>query len=114
MTVNPWTTNVRLDAPGDPWASLARPTPADAGLTLEPDTSRERELGVYDGQLVMEGDGGRLVYDCQPESADGCLIPVPRSPVTYITKISVPSFDDGIQRLRNHMREPEDEPEPQA
>jgi len=31
----------------------------------------------YKGQPVMEGDGGRLVYDCEPDSGDGCLIPVP-------------------------------------
>ena len=34
-------------------------------------------LGVYDGQPVMEGDGGRLVYNCEPHTPDGCLIPVP-------------------------------------
>lgn len=34
-------------------------------------------LGTYGGQPVMEGHHGRLVYDCQPETADGCVIPVP-------------------------------------
>jgi hypothetical protein len=76
------------------------------------------ELGTYDGQPVMEGDGGRLVYDCQPETADGCFIPVPGDflgiPGAYVTEISVPDFEDGSQRLHNHMTEPEDEPEPQA
>jgi hypothetical protein len=36
-------------------------------------------------------------------------------PVIYVTEISVPDFGDGgVQRLHNHMYEPEDEPEPQA
>jgi len=35
------------------------------------------DLETYDGQPVQEGDGGRLVYDCQPDTADGCLVPVP-------------------------------------
>jgi hypothetical protein len=77
------------------------------------------DLGTYDGQPVMEGDGGRLVYDCQPETADGCFIAVPGDflgiPRAYVTEISVPDFGDGgVQRLHNHMLEPEDEPEPQA
>jgi hypothetical protein len=77
-------------------------------------SGRDRELGVYDGQLVMEGDGGRLVYDCERETADGCLIPAPREPVTYVTKISVPdSGDGGVQRLHSHFLQPEDEPEAQ-
>jgi len=33
------------------------------------------DLETYDGQPVQEGDGGRLVYDCQPDTADGCLVP---------------------------------------
>lgn len=65
------------------------------------------DLGTYNGQPVMEGDGGRLVYDCQPETADGCFIPVPDA---YVTKISVPDFGDGgVQRLHNHLKEPETE-----
>jgi hypothetical protein len=56
------------------------------------------------GQPVMEGDGGRLVYDCQPETEDGCLIPAPREPVTYVTEISVPDFGDGgVQRIHSRM-----------
>ena len=36
------------------------------------------------------------------------------SGVEYVTEISVPSFgDDGVQRLRSHMREPEPLPEPE-
>lgn len=65
------------------------------------------ELGVYDGQPVMEGDGGRLVYNCDPESADGCLIPIPAdflSMPAYVTEISVPDFGDGgVQRLHSRM-----------
>lgn len=49
------------------------PSPYDLGLTDEPDLS----WLLFNGQPVMEGAGGRLVYDCQPETADGCLIPVP-------------------------------------
>jgi hypothetical protein len=41
--------------------------------SAEPDHS----LGVYGGQPVMEGHHGRLVYDCQPYTPDGCVIPVP-------------------------------------
>jgi hypothetical protein len=79
-------------------------------------TVRDSELGIYDGQPVLEGDGGRLVYDCQPETADGCLIPVPSDflgiPHAYVTEISVPDFGDGgVQRLHNHMGEPDLEPE---
>jgi hypothetical protein len=32
-------------------------------------------------------------------------------PRSYVTEISVPSFDDGIQRLCSHMRAPEPLPE---
>lgn len=32
---------------------------------------------LSNGHPVMDGAGGRLVYDCEPESGDGCLIPVP-------------------------------------
>ena len=39
---------------------------------------RDHELGVYNGLPVMEGDSGRLVYDCEPESGDGCFVPVPQ------------------------------------
>lgn len=42
------------------------------GFGCEPDS-----LGVYDGQPVMEGHHGRLVYDCEPTTADGCIVPVP-------------------------------------
>jgi hypothetical protein len=38
----------------------------------------DQQLGACAGQPVMEGHHGRLVYDCQPESADGCLIAVSR------------------------------------
>jgi len=37
----------------------------------------DHPLGLFNGQPVMEGHHGRLIYDCQPESADGCFIPVP-------------------------------------
>ena len=37
----------------------------------------DHPLGVYGGQPVMEGHHGRLVYDCEPHTLDGCLIPVP-------------------------------------
>ncbi len=69
--------------------------------------------GRYDGQPVQEGHHGRLVYDCQPETGDGCIVPVPagfpgmsqvpaadrHQPREYVTEISVPSFDDGRQAL---------------
>ncbi len=71
------------------------------------------ELGIYDGQPVMEGDGGRLVYNCDPESADGCLIPVPADFLgmpAYVTEISVPDFGDNtIPSLRSHFLQPETE-----
>ena len=36
------------------------------------------------------------------------------SGVEYVTEISVPSSgDNGVQRLRSHMREPEPPPEPE-
>jgi hypothetical protein len=64
---------------------------------------------------VIEGDGGRLVYDCEPESADGCLIPVPADFLgmpAYVTEISVPDFGDGRQALYSPgLREPGPEPE---
>jgi hypothetical protein len=34
-------------------------------------------LGTYDGQPVMEGTHGRLVYDAEPATADGCIVPCP-------------------------------------
>ena len=37
----------------------------------------DHPLGVFNGQPVMQGHHGRLVDDCQPESADGCFLPVP-------------------------------------
>jgi hypothetical protein len=51
---------------------------------------------LFNGQPVMEGDGGRLVYDCQPKTADGCFIEVPGSesqriePVPYDRLIPPP------------------------
>jgi hypothetical protein len=33
--------------------------------------------GTYGGQEVQEGAHGRLVYDCQPDDAAGCLVAVP-------------------------------------
>jgi hypothetical protein len=49
------------------------PSPCDLGIANDP----EAPWLLFNGQPVMEGDGGRLVYDCQPESGDGCIIPVP-------------------------------------
>jgi hypothetical protein len=76
--------------------------------------------GRYDGQPVQEGHHGRLVYDCQPETEDGCIVPVPAGflgipkvpaagePDEYVTEISVPSFDDGRQALYSpELSEPE-------
>jgi hypothetical protein len=37
----------------------------------------DHPLSVFGGQPVMEGHHGRLVYDCEPHTADGCIIPVP-------------------------------------
>jgi hypothetical protein len=37
----------------------------------------DHPLGIYKGQPIMEGHHGRLIYNREPESADGCLIPVP-------------------------------------
>ena len=34
--------------------------------------------------------------------------------LTYVTEISVPPSDSGIQRLHSHMKEPEPEREPEA
>jgi hypothetical protein len=42
------------------------------------------------------------------EMADSAPVSVPR---IYVTEISVPRFDDGIQRLCSHMRPPEPLPE---
>lgn len=56
----------------------------------------EADLGTYAGQPVMEGDSGTLVYDCDPKSEDGCLIPVPAD------FLGLP-----------HMREPDLLPEPE-
>jgi hypothetical protein len=36
---------------------------------------------------------------------------LPGQPLTYITEISVPPSDSGIQRLHSRMKEPEPEPE---
>jgi hypothetical protein len=58
----------------------------------------DHPLGVYDGQPVMEGHHGRLVYNCEPESADGCLIAVP------------PDFL-GMPRLAPEIDQAEIEPE---
>jgi hypothetical protein len=49
----------------------------ETGHDFNPEESPHRSLGVYDGQPVMEGHHGRLVYDCEPDRADGCIIPVP-------------------------------------
>ena len=37
--------------------------------------------------------------------------PASRPAATYITEISVPPSDSGIQRLHSRMKEPEPEPE---
>ena len=50
----------------------------DAVLDAEAEAEMdEHSLGVYDGQPVMEGHHGRLVYDCGPQTLDGCLLEVP-------------------------------------
>ncbi len=49
----------------------------DQGRTADTAEIHVNDLGTYGGQPVQEGHGGRLVYDCQPETADGCLVPVP-------------------------------------
>ena len=59
-------------------------------------TAPEADLGTYGGQPVMEGDSGTLVYDCDPQSNDGCLIRVPAD------FLGLP-----------HIREPELLPEPE-
>ena len=69
----------------------------------------ERHFDPYLGQPVMEGDGGRPVYDCQPDTADGCLIPVPH---TYVTEIATEREPRELQVMHSPMPEPElDEPE---
>jgi len=42
-----------------------------------PETEAGHSPGIYDGQPVMEGHHGRLVYDCEPHTPDGCIVPVP-------------------------------------
>jgi hypothetical protein len=46
-------------------------------MTPSADPGGGHPLGIYSGQPVMEGDSGRLACDCEPESGDGCLMPVP-------------------------------------
>ncbi len=75
---------------------------------------RDSQFGIFEGQPVVEGDSGTLVYNCDLESEDGCRIRVPRdwlaTPRTYVTEISVPRLgDDGVQRLYAPMKEPEPE-----
>jgi hypothetical protein len=51
----------------------------------------DHPLGLYNGQPVMEGEGGRLVYDSDPKSGDSCLIPVPHD------FLGIPQFVPGIE-----------------
>jgi hypothetical protein len=44
----------------------------------------------------------------QPPQAGSGL---PGQPLTYITEISMPPSDNGVQRLHSRMKEPEPEPE---
>jgi hypothetical protein len=61
--------------------------PEARAMTTWSDPDRDHQLGTYEGQHVMEGDSGTLVYNCEPESEDGCFVPVPHDflgmPVTY-------------------------------
>ena len=64
-------------------------------------TIPEPDLGTYAGQPVTEGDSGSLVYDCDPQSRDGCLI---RVPVSFL----------GLPHMREPDLPPGPEPEPEA
>jgi hypothetical protein len=67
---------------------------------------RERSLGVYGGEPVMEGHHGRLVYDCQPETADGCVIPVPAG---FLGMPRLPEPELGLDLAAEAAIEPEAE-----
>ena len=46
-------------------------------MTAWSSPGRDHQPGTCESQPIVEGDSGTLVYDCDPESADGCFIPRP-------------------------------------
>ena len=91
-------------------ADLGRfePSPYDLGITDDPEAAwndgRSAGSGVPvagltapGGGPVFLGAGGRLVYDAEPESADGCFAgyPGPEHPVPYtLTPAAEAALDD--------------------
>ena len=72
-----WAAELHLSAPDA--ITLASEPPEKTG-SQEPahgTPSPEDPWLLSTGQPVTEGDGGRLVYDGEPHTGDGCLIPVP-------------------------------------
>jgi hypothetical protein len=91
----------------DTWtADAAYPADSPVRYTL---TAKAETLLDEDGNptdpLRKAHACGMRAHDLQAESG------LSGQPCTYVTKISLPPSDNGIQRLHSRMKEPEPEPE---
>jgi hypothetical protein len=94
------------DAP-DTWTADAV-SPADSPvpytLTAKAETLLDEDGNPTDPLRKAHARGMRA-HDLQADSGPS------GQPCTYVTKISLPPSDSGIQRLHSRMKEPEPEPE---
>jgi hypothetical protein len=91
----------------DTWtanAAYAADSPVPYTLTAKAETL----LGETGSPTPPLPTGHACGMATQPPQAGSGL---PGQPLTYITEISVPPSDSGIQRLHSRMKEPEPEPE---
>ena len=91
----------------DTWtADAAYPADSPVRYTLTPQTETlPAETGNPTGLLRNGHVCGMSAHDPQPESGPS------GQPRTYVTQISLPPSDSGIQRRHSRMKEPEPEPE---
>jgi len=91
----------------DTWTVNAA-CPADAPVPYTLTAKAETLLGEPANPTSPLPTGHACGMATQPPQARPGL---PGQPLIYITEISVPPSDNGIQRLHSRMKEPEPEPE---
>jgi len=91
----------------DTWTANAA-YPADSPVPYTLTAKAETLLGEAASPTPPLPKGQPCAMRTQPPPARPGL---PGQPLTYITEISVPPSDNGIQRLHSRMKEPEPEPE---
>jgi hypothetical protein len=91
----------------DTWtADAAYPADSPVRYTLTPQAETLLNDGSNPTGLLRNGHAcGMRAHDPQPGSG------LSGQPRTYVTQISLPASDSGIQRLHSRMKEPQPEPE---